>query len=200
LIDCARWTGSEPPDREARIRAERAAAGSGIQGTSTHPRAKFHGAPQRWCWPGPSERSAAAELSSSFTVRTRPQPFCVQPLRCAQRSAHGNSLSGVARSASRADASSPLIRPHAITAADSHEVLGRSDVANRLSRALVPRYTASRSTFAIDTICFSSIAAGPCAKSQFLSSQTQLFSIRLTWAFRRAIATIRVVRGIRKAS
>jgi hypothetical protein len=70
---------------------------------------EFHCAPQRPRWARPNERSAAAELSSSSTARTRPQPFGAQPRCCAQRSAHGNSPSGVATSASPADASSPLI-------------------------------------------------------------------------------------------
>jgi hypothetical protein len=41
--------------------------------------------------------------------------------------AHGNSQSGVVRSASHADASSPFLARRPITPADSHEVVGRTD-------------------------------------------------------------------------
>ena len=108
-------------------------------------RSEFDCAPQRRYRAKPSERSAAAELSSIFIVRTRPQPFGVQPRCCAQRSAHGNSQSGVARSASRTDASSPLSARYCITTADSHEVLGRSNVARLLdSSSRDARITSTR--------------------------------------------------------
>jgi len=74
-------------------------------------RAEFHCPLQPPRTARPSERSAAAELSSSSMVQTRPQPFGAQPRYCAQSLAHGDSQSGVATSASRADASSPLRSP-----------------------------------------------------------------------------------------
>jgi len=72
---------------------------------------KFSCTPQRRWRAARSERSAAAELSSNSTARTRPQPFGVQLRCCAQRPAHGNPRSGVATAASHADASRPLIQP-----------------------------------------------------------------------------------------
>jgi hypothetical protein len=80
-------------------------------------------APQHPVSAKPSERSAAAELSRISNARTRPRPFNLRPRRRAQRSARGNTLSGVATSAPHRNAIPPLMSHHASIPIDAPKIL-----------------------------------------------------------------------------